>query len=61
VTSLTLGDHVVTLFSPQCHECIHCLSYTNLCLAIREQQSKGFLPLPARYRDPFNLVFELRV
>src|SRR4051795_12399826 len=24
VRSLTPGDHVVTLFSPQCRECIHC-------------------------------------
>ena len=39
------GDHVVTLFSPQCGECIHCRSpRTNLCLAIREQQNKGYLP-----------------
>src|SRR5207244_3931495 len=39
------GDHVVTLFSPQCRECIHCKSpKTNLCLAIREQQNKGYLP-----------------
>jgi S-(hydroxymethyl)glutathione dehydrogenase/alcohol dehydrogenase len=45
VTSVAPGDHVVTLFSPQCRECIHCLSTrTNLCLAIREQQNKGFLP-----------------
>ena len=45
VTSLSVGDHVVTLFSPQCRECIHCRSdRTNLCLAIREQQNKGFLP-----------------
>ena len=45
VTSLAVGDHVVTLFSPQCRECIHCQSTrTNLCLAIREQQNKGFLP-----------------
>src|SRR3954465_408722 len=45
VTSVAEGDHVVTLFSPQCRECIHCLSdRTNLCLAIREQQNKGFLP-----------------
>ncbi len=45
VSSLAPGDHVVTLFSPQCRECIHCLSdRTNLCLAIREQQNKGFLP-----------------
>jgi S-(hydroxymethyl)glutathione dehydrogenase / alcohol dehydrogenase len=39
------GDHVVTLFSPQCRECIHCLDpRTNLCLAIREQQNQGYLP-----------------
>src|SRR5688500_10319612 len=45
VTSLSAGDHVVTLFSPQCRECVHCLSdRTNLCLAIREQQGQGHLP-----------------
>jgi S-(hydroxymethyl)glutathione dehydrogenase/alcohol dehydrogenase len=45
VTSLAAGDHVVTLFSPQCRECVHCLSpRTNLCLAIREQQGQGRLP-----------------
>jgi len=45
VTLVAPGDHVVTLFSPQCGECIHCRSAkTNLCLAIREQQNKGFLP-----------------
>ncbi len=45
VTSLSRGDHVVTLFSPQCRECEHCRSpKTNLCLAIREQQNKGYLP-----------------
>jgi S-(hydroxymethyl)glutathione dehydrogenase/alcohol dehydrogenase len=39
------GDHVVTLFSPQCGECVHCQSpLTNLCLAIREQQNLGYLP-----------------
>jgi S-(hydroxymethyl)glutathione dehydrogenase / alcohol dehydrogenase len=39
------GDHVVTLFSPQCRECIHCRDErTNLCLAIREQQGLGYLP-----------------
>ncbi|MGO9322546.1 MAG: zinc-binding dehydrogenase [Solirubrobacteraceae bacterium] len=39
------GDHVVTLFSPQCGECVHCVSpLTNLCLAIREQQNLGYLP-----------------
>ena len=45
VTSVQPGDHVVTLFSPQCRECVHCLDpRTNLCLAIREQQNKGYLP-----------------
>ncbi|MGZ8666216.1 MAG: zinc-binding dehydrogenase, partial [Solirubrobacterales bacterium] len=45
VSLLAPGDHVVTLFSPQCGECIHCVDErTNLCLAIREQQNKGFLP-----------------
>jgi S-(hydroxymethyl)glutathione dehydrogenase / alcohol dehydrogenase len=45
VTSLAPGDRVVTLFSPQCRECEHCRSdRTNLCLAIREQQNKGYLP-----------------
>jgi S-(hydroxymethyl)glutathione dehydrogenase/alcohol dehydrogenase len=45
VTSLRRGDHVVTLFSPQCRECLHCRSdKTNLCLAIREPQNLGYLP-----------------
>ncbi len=45
VRSLSPGDHVVTMFSPQCRECIHCRSpRTNLCLAIREQQNLGYLP-----------------
>jgi S-(hydroxymethyl)glutathione dehydrogenase/alcohol dehydrogenase len=45
VTSVKPGDQVVTLFSPQCRECIHCQSpRTNLCLAIREQQNRGYLP-----------------
>jgi S-(hydroxymethyl)glutathione dehydrogenase / alcohol dehydrogenase len=45
VESLAPGDRVVTLFSPQCRECIHCLDpRTNLCLAIREQQNRGFMP-----------------
>jgi S-(hydroxymethyl)glutathione dehydrogenase/alcohol dehydrogenase len=39
------GDHVVTLFSPQCGECVHCRSpLTNLCMAIRQQQNLGYLP-----------------
>ncbi len=45
VASVAPGDHVVTLFSPQCRECEHCRDpRTNLCLAIREQQNKGLLP-----------------
>jgi S-(hydroxymethyl)glutathione dehydrogenase/alcohol dehydrogenase len=45
VTSLVPGDHVVTLFSPQCRECVHCRSgKTNICIAIREQQNQGYLP-----------------
>jgi S-(hydroxymethyl)glutathione dehydrogenase / alcohol dehydrogenase len=45
VSMVREGDHVVTLFSPQCGECVHCLSpQTNLCLSIREQQNRGYLP-----------------
>ena len=45
VRDVAPGDHVVTLFSPQCRECIHCRDErTNLCLAIREQQGLGYLP-----------------
>jgi S-(hydroxymethyl)glutathione dehydrogenase/alcohol dehydrogenase len=45
VSSVAAGDHVVTLFSPQCRECEHCRSpRTNLCMAIRGQQNKGYLP-----------------
>src|SRR3989449_2878269 len=45
VTDVEPGDHVVTLFSPQCRECEHCRDHrTNLCLAIREQQNQGHLP-----------------
>lgn len=45
VTSVAPGDHVVTLFSPECGQCVHCKSgKTNICLAIREQQGKGYLP-----------------
>src|SRR5437016_7382747 len=45
VQDVERGDHVVTLFSPQCRECEHCRDHrTNLCLAIREQQNQGQLP-----------------
>lgn len=45
VTSVAPGDHVVTLFSPECGECVHCRSgKTNICMAIRAEQGKGHLP-----------------
>src|SRR3954466_12923372 len=45
VNSLALGDHVVTLFQPQCDECVNCRSgKTNVCIGIREQQNAGYLP-----------------
>lgn len=45
VTSVAPGDHVVTLFSPECGECAHCKSgKTNICTAIRAQQGQGYLP-----------------
>src|SRR5438128_434724 len=45
VTDVGPGDHVVTLFSPQCRECEHCRDHkTNICMAIREQQNQGHLP-----------------
>jgi S-(hydroxymethyl)glutathione dehydrogenase/alcohol dehydrogenase len=45
VSLLRPGDHVVTLFSAQCGECVNCRSgKTNICLAIREQQNAGYLP-----------------
>ena len=45
VGSLAEGDHVVTLFSPQCRECVHCRDErTNICMAIRAEQNEGYLP-----------------
>src|SRR4051794_35767179 len=45
VRDVAPGDHVVTLFSPQCRECAHCRDErTNLCLAIRDMQGQGLLP-----------------
>ncbi|MCW2973049.1 MAG: Alcohol dehydrogenase GroES domain protein [Thermoleophilia bacterium] len=45
VTSVAIGDHVVTLFSPECGQCVNCRSgKTNICIAIREQQGLGYLP-----------------
>ncbi|HEX2087081.1 MAG TPA: alcohol dehydrogenase catalytic domain-containing protein, partial [Solirubrobacteraceae bacterium] len=45
VSSVAVGDHVVTLFSPFCGECVNCASgKTNVCVAIRDQQNRGYLP-----------------
>src|SRR6185503_16669070 len=45
VTLVAPGDHVVTLFAPECGVCVHCRSgRTNRCVAIRDQQGLGYLP-----------------
>jgi S-(hydroxymethyl)glutathione dehydrogenase / alcohol dehydrogenase len=45
VTLVVPGDHVITLFAPECGTCVHCVSgRTNRCTAIREQQGLGYLP-----------------
>lgn len=45
VTLVGPGDHVVTLFAPECGTCVHCRDpRTNRCVAIRDQQGLGFLP-----------------
>ncbi|NMP32336.1 S-(hydroxymethyl)glutathione dehydrogenase/class III alcohol dehydrogenase [Thalassotalea sp. M1531] len=45
VTSVTVGDHVIPLYTPECRECDFCLHpKTNLCQSIRETQGKGVMP-----------------
>jgi S-(hydroxymethyl)glutathione dehydrogenase/alcohol dehydrogenase len=45
VTLLKPGDHVVTLFAPECGDCVHCTDpRTNRCVAIRDEQGRGYLP-----------------
>jgi S-(hydroxymethyl)glutathione dehydrogenase/alcohol dehydrogenase len=45
VTSLTKGDHVIPLYTPECRQCKSCLSRkTNLCTAIRGTQGQGVMP-----------------
>jgi len=45
VSLVAPGDHVITLFAPECGECVHCRSpRTNRCVAIRDQQGLGYLP-----------------
>ena len=45
VTSVSKGDHVIPLYTPECGECKFCKSgKTNLCSKIRETQGKGLMP-----------------
>jgi len=45
VTLVAPGDHVITLFAPECGTCVHCRDpRTNRCVAIRDQQGLGYLP-----------------
>jgi S-(hydroxymethyl)glutathione dehydrogenase/alcohol dehydrogenase len=45
VSSVRPGDHVITLFAPECGECVHCRDpRTNRCVAIRDRQNAGYLP-----------------
>jgi S-(hydroxymethyl)glutathione dehydrogenase/alcohol dehydrogenase len=45
VSSVSVGDHVIPLYTPECRQCEYCLSgKTNLCQAIRETQGQGLMP-----------------
>src|SRR4029450_2922835 len=45
VTSLSVGDHVIPLYIPECRNCEFCLSRkTNLCGAILQTQGRGGMP-----------------
>ena len=45
VHSLSEGDHVIPLYTPECRECEYCTSgKTNLCQAVRETQGQGLMP-----------------
>ncbi|XP_015791605.1 alcohol dehydrogenase class-3 [Tetranychus urticae] len=45
VTSLSPGDYVVPLYTPQCRECKFCKNpKTNLCQKIRLTQGQGVMP-----------------
>lgn len=45
VTSVSVGDHVIPLYTAECGQCKFCLSgKTNLCQAVRETQGKGLMP-----------------
>lgn len=45
VKSVSVGDHVIPLYTPECGACKFCKSgKTNLCQAIRATQGKGLMP-----------------
>ena len=45
VTSVSVGDHVIPLYTAECGKCKFCLSgKTNLCQAVRATQGKGLMP-----------------
>lgn len=45
VSSLSIGDHVIPLYTAECGECKFCTSgKTNLCSSVRETQGKGLMP-----------------
>jgi S-(hydroxymethyl)glutathione dehydrogenase/alcohol dehydrogenase len=45
VMSVSKGDHVIPLYTPECRQCPSCLSRkTNLCTAIRATQGQGVMP-----------------
>jgi S-(hydroxymethyl)glutathione dehydrogenase/alcohol dehydrogenase len=45
VTSVTKGDHVIPLYTPECRQCKTCLSRrSNLCTSIRATQGQGLMP-----------------
>lgn len=45
VTSVSVGDHVIPLYTPECGTCRFCTSgKTNLCQQIRVTQGQGLMP-----------------
>jgi len=45
VTNVSVGDHVIPLYIPECRDCVYCLSQkSNLCGKIRTTQGKGLMP-----------------
>ncbi|XBW37687.1 hypothetical protein QEN19_003271 [Hanseniaspora menglaensis] len=45
VTDLSIGDHVIMLYTAECGECKFCIdNRTNLCIKVRSTQGKGVMP-----------------